>query len=151
MRQRSFVQRRLSPRLALIGAALALTLAGCTTRYRNHGYTPTDAQLAQIAVGVDTRESVAETVGTPTSAGVLNGSGYYYVSSRFRLYGALEPQEVEREVLAITFDPAGRVENIERFGLEDGAVVPLSRRVTSDNVRDTPKHAVIIDLPAHQI
>jgi hypothetical protein len=29
------------------------------------------------------------------------------------------------------------VSNVERFGLENGNVVALSRRVTQDNVRDT--------------
>ena len=49
--------------------------------------------------------------------------------------GALPPKEVNREVVAITFTEAGAVENIERFGLEKGQIVPLSRRVTKDNVK----------------
>ena len=37
-------------------------------------------------------------------------------------------------MVAIRFDGAGRVSNVERFGLERGRVVPLSRRVTDSNV-----------------
>ena len=40
-----------------------------------------------------------------------------------------------REIVAITFDDSGVVRNIERFGLEDGNVVALSRRVTDSNVQ----------------
>ncbi|MEM6596359.1 MAG: outer membrane protein assembly factor BamE, partial [Pseudomonadota bacterium] len=51
-------------------------------------------------------------------------------------YGARKPEEIERQVLAISFAEDGVVENIERFGLERGQVVVLSRRVTETTVRD---------------
>ncbi len=121
---------------ALLGCALTLAV-GCTTLYRNHGYVPTDEQLAEVLVGVDTRDTVADVIGPPTAGGVLNEGGYFYVQSRFRLLGPLEPKEIDREVVAIRFDADGVVSNVERFGLEDGRVVALSRRVTQDNVRDT--------------
>ena len=68
---------------------------------------------------------------------MTNGGGFFYVQSRFRYFGPLEPKEIEREVVAIRFDEEGVVSNVERFGLENGNVVALSRRVTQDNVRDT--------------
>jgi outer membrane protein assembly factor BamE (lipoprotein component of BamABCDE complex) len=46
------------------------------------------------------------------------------------------PQVVERDVVAISFDGDGVVTNVERFGLEDGRAVQLSRRVTETSVRD---------------
>jgi len=120
------------------GAVAALIVAiGCTPIIRNHGYVPPPEDLALIAVGVDTRESVTASVGPPTSGGVLDDSGFYYVSSKFRHFGALAPQETQREVLAISFDTSGTVSNIERFGLKDGNVVVLSRRVTDNSVRDS--------------
>lgn len=122
-------------RAALIAGVIGLT--ACTPLYRNHGYVPLDEDLTAIAVGVDTRETVAASIGTPTAGGVLNNDGYYYVRSRFRHFGFLEPREIDREVLAISFTSAGVVQNIERFGLADGRVVALSRRVTDDNIRDT--------------
>ena len=39
-------------------------------------------------------------------------------------------------MVAISFDSAGVVSNIERFGLEDGKVVPLARRITDTAVTD---------------
>ena len=111
-------------------------VAGCSPIYRNHGYVPTPEELAQLKVGVDNRDSVIEAVGAPSSTGVLKDSGYYYVASRIRHYGAKEPQVVSRELVAISFDQRGVVRNIERYGLEDGIVVPLERRVTSSSVED---------------
>ena len=124
----------------LVGAVLlgaALTLGGCTPQYQNHGYIPPEDLLEQIEVGVDTRDTVSETVGVPASAGVLSNSGYYYVRSRRKSVAFFAPQEVEREVLAISFTENGVVRNIERFGLERGRVVPISRRVTSSPVSNT--------------
>lgn len=122
-------------RIAVIGVTFA-ALGACVSIYRNHGYTPTEQELAEIAVGVDTRDTVAETIGVPSASGVLNESGYYYISSRFRHYGPKEPEIVSRELVAISFDQAGIVRNIERFGLQDGLVIPLQRRVTSSGITD---------------
>ena len=91
---RSFAGR--AARMALLGGVLALA-AGCTTLYRNHGYAPTDDQLAEVLVGVDTRGTVADVIGPPTASGVINGGDYYYVQSRFRYFGPLEPREIDRE------------------------------------------------------
>jgi outer membrane protein assembly factor BamE (lipoprotein component of BamABCDE complex) len=115
-------------------AAAAVTLGACSPTFQNHGYIPPQEDLDSLAVGIDTRASVEESVGPPSSGGVLNEGGYYYVRSRVRTFGLVKPKEVERQVLAISFDEAGVVSNIERFGLEDGQVVPLTRRVTDTAV-----------------
>ena len=70
-----------------------------------------------------------------SAGGVMADSGWYYVRSRWEHIGARAPKEVDRQVVAISFDQSGKVSNIERFGLEKGQVVPLSRRVTETNVR----------------
>jgi outer membrane protein assembly factor BamE (lipoprotein component of BamABCDE complex) len=113
-----------------------LSAAACSPQFRNHGYVPLQEDLDQIKVGSDTRESVAEKVGVPSSGGVLDDSGYYYVRMRTRTIGPLAKQQIEREVVAISFATSGVVQNIERFGMERGQVVPLSRRVTTSTGGD---------------
>lgn len=120
---------KLGVRIAIAGLAI-LALSACVARYRNHGYVPPQSDLDELVVGVDTRDSVAETVGTPSATGVLNDSGYYYVATRMRHFGARQPQVVERRLVAISFDSAGVVRNIERYSLADGKVIALDRRVT---------------------
>jgi outer membrane protein assembly factor BamE (lipoprotein component of BamABCDE complex) len=109
--------------------------AACSAVYRNHGYVPSDDELALVEVGKDTRETVAEKIGKPSAQGLLNDVGWFYVQSRFRHYGPLEPQEVERQVVAVNFTEAGVVSNIGRYGLQDGRVFEISRRVTETNIR----------------
>jgi len=117
------------------GLCAALVLAGCTPIIRDHGYVPTDLELAAVTVGQDTRETVAEKVGRPSASGLLNDVGWYYVRSRWETVGARAPRETDRQVVAVTFTEAGVVSNIERFGLERGQIVVLSRRVTDTNIR----------------
>ncbi|GHE86948.1 outer membrane protein assembly factor BamE [Aliiroseovarius zhejiangensis] len=120
----------------MITAMLLVALvASCSAIYRNHGYMPPKEDVDLIEVGKDTRETVGASIGKPGTSGLLAGSGYYYVRSRFKHYLYNAPQEIDREVLAITFTEKGVVENIERFGLEDGRVVVLERRVTDSNIK----------------
>jgi len=113
-----------------VGVVALAALSACTTQYRTHGYVPLEDELQQIVPGVDTRGTVEDLVGVPSTSGTLNDSGYYYVESQVRHYAWRRPEVVDREVLAITFDQAGVVENIESYGLQDGQVVPLTRRIT---------------------
>lgn len=121
-------------RVALLGLMMVV-IAACAPVYRNHGYVPTDDELAEIKVGEDTRETLAPLIGRPSAAALLNDEGWYYVQSRWKHSGARPPKEIDRQVVAITFTKEGVVENVERFGLENGKVVALSRRVTTSNIK----------------
>ncbi len=120
-------------KFALMGLVL-MAVAGCAAQYRNHGYVPNDEDLSAITVGVDTRDTVRESVGAPSTDGLLAGGDYFYVRSRMRHYAYKRPEVIERQMLAISFDQSGVVQNIERFDLTDGQAVPLSRRVTDSSV-----------------
>lgn len=132
---RSVLAASQASRKGCLMLALVATVAACSPVFRNHGYVPTEQDLALIEVGKDTRETVGEKIGRPTTSGLLNDVGWFYVQSRYKHFGPRAPQEVERQVLAVTFSEAGTVENIARYGLEDGRVVQISRRVTEPNVK----------------
>lgn len=116
---------RVAPRALAIAA-----LTGCTPIVDSHGFVPPDAVLDEIEVGVDTESTVESIVGRPSSTGFLNELGWFYVKSEYTQRAWFEPRETGREVVAITFDDGGVVSNVERFGIEDGQIVALSRRVT---------------------
>ena len=118
----------------LAGLALVLTVA-CSPIMANHGYVPDEKDLAEVKTGVDTRDSVAAFLGRPSVEGLMGDVQWFYVQSRWKTLGGREPHEVERQVVAISFDPEGRVSNIERFGLEKGEVVAISRRITTEPIK----------------
>lgn len=122
---------------AMVLAFVALLgLGACAPVYRNHGFIPAPEELSQVVVGQTTVDDLQGLIGRPSAQGLLTGSGWYYVGSRWRHYGALEPREISREVVAVSFSPSGVVTNVERFGLERGRVVALSRRVTEGSVTE---------------
>jgi len=119
---------------ALFGVVF-LALAACSSIYRNHGFVPNEEELATLEIGKDTRETAAPKVGRPSASGLLNDTGWFYVQSRWEYRGALPPKEIDRQVVALTFSEKGTLSNVERFGIERGQIVPLSRRVTESNVK----------------
>ena len=114
----------------VIFAPVLIVLGACSAQFRNHGYVPSEEELSEVVVGIDTKASLDETIGAPSATGVLSDDGYYYVRSRIRTYGPGAPQVVDRQLVKIDFSDTGAVTNIERYGLEDGRAVLLSRRVT---------------------
>lgn len=122
-------------RWLIAGALCVSVLAGCSATFRNHGYVPSEEDVSSVVVGVDTQDTVAASVGRPGVSGITDASGWYYVRSRFRSFAYRAPEEIDRQVLAISFDTSGVVTNVERFGLERGRVVLLSRRVTTENTQ----------------
>jgi outer membrane protein assembly factor BamE (lipoprotein component of BamABCDE complex) len=114
---------------------LSVLMAACSATYSNHGYVPPEDILTQINVG-DSRETVQELAGAPGAGGVLRDEAWFYTQYRVRNFTYNAPQVIERDIVAISFSEAGRVTNIERFGLEDGQIVQLSRRVTESSVQE---------------
>ncbi|ABV93458.1 hypothetical protein Dshi_1716 [Dinoroseobacter shibae DFL 12 = DSM 16493] len=117
----------------VVGVAL-LALGGCAATYRNSGYVPSEADLAEITVGIDDRSSVEDQVGRPVSQGVIADRAWYFVGTRWEYFAYRAPQPIDRQVVAISFDEGGTVQNIERFSLADGEVISLNRRVTDSNI-----------------
>ncbi|MDB2418945.1 outer membrane protein assembly factor BamE, partial [Amylibacter sp.] len=110
-------------------------LASCSTIYKDHGYLPLDTDLKSVVVGKDTRNSVTELLGSPLGSGVLEDGAIFYISTKIKNFLFYEPKVVSRDMIVVSFDEKNLVENIEKFTLEDGRVVVLSRRVTSAPVK----------------
>ena len=123
-------------RTATIGlsAAILSLAAACAEIVRIHGYTPSDPELSQIEVGASSKEDVAAIAGSPAHIDRKYGEAWFYVSSRFHVSGAREPEEMERRIVEVAFNDNGTVSNVATYSLEDGRVIPLTRRVTENNL-----------------
>ncbi|MDG1207912.1 MAG: outer membrane protein assembly factor BamE [Paracoccaceae bacterium] len=110
-------------------AASALALSACEATYTNHGFAPQIAQLEQLSSS-DTRGSVLRQLGQPSATGTFNSENWYYQASRVENYAFYAPKIVDRKVVAIRFDQAGRVANVARYGIEEGQIIDLITRTT---------------------
>jgi outer membrane protein assembly factor BamE (lipoprotein component of BamABCDE complex) len=110
-------------------------IAACAPTVRVHGYVPSPTDIAQVTPGVDTFASVEETLGRPSSSGLLRDSSWYYVQTTIENLTYNPPRVIERTVLAVEFDNNGVVNDITRYGLEDGRIVALTPRTTETGGR----------------
>jgi len=118
-----------------IGIGLAGLAGGCAPSVESHGFMPPPEVIERIQVGVDTRTTVQRTIGRPSTSGVFDQRGWYYVTTQIEHFAFYEPEVIDRRVLAIEFDQADRVAAVRQFGLEDGRVVDLETRTTPTHGR----------------
>jgi outer membrane protein assembly factor BamE (lipoprotein component of BamABCDE complex) len=109
----------------LIFLALAGVLAaGCTPLRSHQGYI-VDADLVNsIQPGVDNRQSVLATLGTPSFAAQFNQGDWYYIARDSRNYAFNAPRPRDQLTLQVSFDQAGNVSAIRKSGVDQ--VVNLS-------------------------
>ncbi|MCY3877749.1 MAG: outer membrane protein assembly factor BamE [Rhodobacteraceae bacterium] len=110
--------------------AIVALLAACQPVAQNFGYVPVETELAQIETGVSDKAAVRRAIGMPATRNEHYGDAWFYVSSRMEQRTYRAPQEVDRQVVVVSFDQQGLVSNVERYTLEDGRAVALSSRVT---------------------
>lgn len=114
-------------------AATALVLAGvtaCAPIRDVRGYVPDEEKVAAVRVGADTRDSVQEKLGTPSSTATFGDPTWYYISTEQERYAFFKPDVTKRQILAVAFSEDGKVADIRTYGIEDGQVIALVDRET---------------------
>jgi outer membrane protein assembly factor BamE (lipoprotein component of BamABCDE complex) len=107
----------ISVRIAAV-SALALFAAGCSSIREHRGYIAEETLIAAIQPGIDNRQSVQGTLGTPTFTSQFGRETWYYISSTTSQRPFTTPRIRQHMVLAIQFDPAGNVATAQRSGME---------------------------------
>ena len=127
-------KRMFSTRLAILAAvataALCVAAAGCSPRIDKRGNLPDADAIAGIRTGVDTQADVAAKLGTPSSVATFDRNTWYYISKETESLAFFEPTVVDQQVLAVKFDDAGLVKDVQHFNMDDGKEVQVSSRVS---------------------
>lgn len=102
------------------GAVLAIMLgaAGCTSIRENRGYIVDNTLISSIQPGIDNRQSVEATLGRPSFTSEFGDPVWYYVSSTTERRPFMRPRIDAHQVLAVEFDPAGKVIGSKISGLD---------------------------------
>lgn len=116
-----------------IGTVLgaALLASGCVQIQGHRGYLADEVLLQSVQAGIDNRQSVERTLGRPSFVGQFGEPVWYYVSSSTTQSPARSPRITGQTVLAVHFDDADNVVNVERTGME------LVARIDPEN-EETP-------------
>ncbi len=94
------------------------------------GHSVDEEALTQITPGVSSRADVETLIGSPSQTSTFDNSTWYYMSSVTRQRPGRTLSVEDQRVVAISFTPAGVVQEIKRFGPEDARDVQVVSRVT---------------------
>ena len=100
----------------VLGAVLLTT--GCVSIAGQRGYLADEVLLQSVQPGVDDRQSVERTLGRPSFVGQFGDPVWYYVSSSTSQTPTRSPKITNQTVLAVYFDAADNVVDVERSGME---------------------------------
>lgn len=113
----------------LVPMAMIITLAGCAT-IENHGHEVDPEQLAQIQVGVTTRDQVGKLLGTPSSVSTFGDKTWFYMSDKIERRAFLTPTTLRSNITRIEFDNQGRVKGLDSVTEKDHQVISHISRET---------------------
>ena len=114
---------------ALTGLGLAV-LSACSPIIQQEGNVPDPDQVVQINPGVDDKNRVTQLLGSPSTVSAFQDRTWYYISRRTAQTAFLDPDVVEQEVLAISFNDQNIVEDMKIYGLENGRMVAMNDKIT---------------------
>ncbi len=120
---------RIAPPVAAM-LAMAIALAACSPRITNRGNLPRETQLSKIVIGQQSREDVAEILGTPSTMGTFDDRIWYYISRKTEKFAFLDEKVVDQQVVAVYFSDEDIVEAIQRYTTDDLRRIGMIERQT---------------------
>lgn len=123
---------------ALLALALGLGgLAACSPIVYHQGFQVVDVRPADIKVGTDTRSTVLQKLGSPTTTSTFDKNVWFYMSQLRSSTSYYLPKTIQRDVVAISFDPATeQVKAVNTYTLQDGRVIAYNTHETPTRGRE---------------
>ena len=122
---------------ALVAACIAGTLAACAPTRVTSGYLAIEHQPKDVKVGVDTKSTVLDQLGSPSVQSTFDPNVWYYVSQNSAQIGFHKPHITKRSIVAITFNKDDeKVTTVDTFSLKNGHVVAYNGRETPTRGRE---------------
>lgn len=124
-------------RFSAVAVALAAATAACAPVNTYNGFRPdrNNVEIPDPQIGVDTRETVTQRFGSPSSTAVFDQTAWYYLSSTQERVAFYTPRITERRVMVVRFD-GDLVSAVEKFGIERGRIVSYDGHETPTRGRE---------------
>lgn len=129
------MDRRLLPLTALV--ALAAASAACSPVASYSGFRPdyNNEAIADPQPGVDTRATVQQRFGTPSTTAIYDQTSWYYVSSTQEQIAFYAPRTTQRRVMVVRFN-GDTVAAVDKYGLDRGHIIAYDDHVTPTRGRE---------------
>ena len=108
--------------------ASVAALTACSPRIDQRGnLLDPDAVLA-VKPGIQTKEQVAQLLGTPSTVATFDDKTWYYISKRTTTTAFFAPDITDQQVLVLKFNDSDVVEKVQLYGMDDAyEIEPVSR------------------------
>ena len=123
-------------RRCISATALVLVLVACAPITNQRGNLPDPDLLSQIEPGAQSRDDIANLLGSPTNIASFGSETWYYISTQTETIAFYEPEVVDQRIVAIAFDDDGMVASVRTYGLDDARDIEPVARVTPTGGRE---------------
>tara|TARA_B100001142_G_scaffold288014_1_gene303917 strand:- start:446 stop:889 length:444 start_codon:yes stop_codon:yes gene_type:complete len=108
---------------------ILLNISSCSSYIEKRGYLFDEENQKEIRIGMQKSE-VYQLMGSPSTESQENGNKFYYTSNKFYKYAFLNPKEIERTILVVSFNEEDLTENVEKYSLKDGKIINYNSNIT---------------------
>lgn len=129
MTARQKLLKRLGIGAVVVVASVSLGACGLS-RVVTRGNLPDPAKVKELKPGKVSKDDILDALGSPSSINLFGNETWYYISERTETIAFLEPKVLNRQVLIVEFDKAGKMTQIVSLGLDAGREVTHVERVT---------------------
>ncbi len=117
-------------RLFLLATVASVSLAACEPRVDQRGHVATPGSVEKLQPGQQTRNDVLTLLGSPSTTATFDDETWYYISQRVETTAFLAPDTKEQTVMALKFDKAGVLKDMNTYTLKDGRAIDMVDRKT---------------------
>ncbi|MCF8503355.1 MAG: outer membrane protein assembly factor BamE [Caulobacter sp.] len=123
--------------LAAAAAIVMTTTGGCMPMTNYSGFQAIEVNPADIKSGEDTKSTVMGKLGSPSAKSTFDPNIWFYMSQVTDRVAFYQPRVAQRNIFAITFDPATeQVMTVKAYTLRDGKVFAYNSRETPTRGRE---------------
>ena len=123
--------------LFAVALAAGVALAACAPVRQVSGYQAIDHVPKDMKVGVDTKSTVLDQLGSPSAQSTFDANTWYYISQLSAEVGYHKPHVTRRVIVAISFDKESeKVTKVDTYSLKDGKVLAYNDRETPTRGRE---------------
>ena len=123
--------------LFAVALAAGVALAACAPVRQVSGYQAIDHVPKDMKVGVDTKSTVLDQLGSPSAQSTFDTNTWYYITQLSDEIGYHKPRVTRRVIVAIGFDKESeKVTKVDTYSLKDGKVLAYNDRETPTRGRE---------------
>lgn len=120
----------------VLAAAPMFAAGGCTATRDFHGYVPDQALPVDVQPKVDTRSTVLQRLGTPSTTSLFDDKLWIYMAATREMVAFYYPKVVQREIVAIKFDDDDVVSDVLVYDVKAGRTIAYNTKVTPTRGRE---------------